>query len=157
MIRWLIGLIRYCVQGRQGFVYWDGRKYREIDPLVAYRQLMTHPTFNWEEEARNALSDNATVVMQAYQSIAEVVREVFQVETVGNGGLTEAACYQLLARFAQFGNRQKKSSSHLPISGQSTVETSIDSAPQNDLDSTSTSNGNDSPQPTTTLEPSAGP
>lgn len=157
---WL--LRRLARKQRQSFRYWDGRRLRSIDPVVAYRGLASVDDFDWDRDpVRIERGDD-----KALQRTIAATRSVFDVKPFSSDGdgLTEDESLELLISFVDYMAEQKKSGNRLLIllqhtepessPGTSEETTSADSA------SSSTPNGNDSepsmPLSSPSTQPSAG-
>jgi hypothetical protein len=117
------------------FSYWDGKRWRAADPLVAARRLITHETFDWESHP--ALAEAADD-FEALQITVDAVREVFDVPAFESGGLTQAECVELLGDFTEYLHGVKKNTSPSPISSPPTAP-ATPSITSNSPDSGSTS------------------
>ena len=90
---------------REIFHFWDGQKFRSIDPLKVWRELDAHPQFRMDlhPEALDAGDSEAWAVT------VQAVRDVFGVPVMTeNSGLTESECLDLLKSFALWVNALKK-------------------------------------------------
>lgn len=99
--------------GRAVFRYWDGSARRVGDPVYLERALRQRAGERWPtlvELVHKASLDPAkhsgpVVAMarqkgeEAFVSLVDVVRHVFGVKPIDQGGLTEAECLDLLAEF----------------------------------------------------------
>ncbi len=91
------------------FRFWDGRTYRRVDPLVAFRALREHPTFEIERDltGHDAGQEDST---QACLAATRVAFGVVPFDGSGNLplGLTEAETIDLLATFGNWTQAVKK-------------------------------------------------
>lgn len=95
-------------RGRQIFRFWDGRKMRGMDPLVAFGGLVNHPKYNSETTPLLAQTGDE----EAYRTMLGAARDVFGVQPWSeSGGLTEIETMQLMYQFADFMAELKKSGS----------------------------------------------
>lgn len=124
-------------KSRAIFRYWDGKRWRSADPLVAARRLITHETFDWETHP--ALAEAADD-FEALQITVDAVREVFDVPAFESGGLTQAECVELLGDFTEYLHGVKKNTSPSPISSPPT-DPVFASTTNSSPDSGSTSDG----------------
>lgn len=116
---WFVFVIRFD-QRRGLFFFHDGRKYRSIDALETVRALFAHPTYKWDDTPGLIISGMSPVQLDALKTTAAAVREVFRIPLVGDGGLTELGCADLLDSFRGFLGDVKKNGSLFPISPTST-------------------------------------
>lgn len=96
---------------RSIFPFFDGTAARWADPMAVYRELQRHPRFNWD--IHPALIDTGD--LDALAVTAEAVRSAFGLKDAAAGGLTEAECVALLARFVAYLDALKKNGSPAPI------------------------------------------
>ena len=92
---------------REIFPYFDGKKKRRIDPIVAYRALKDDPKFNLE--LHPALVDEGDV--EAIGITAAAIRSAFGVKDYAAGGLAEQECVVLLLDFFAWADEKKNSTS----------------------------------------------
>lgn len=100
---------RLADRSRAIFRYWDGARWRRIDPFLAFRRLSTHATFDWETDP--ALIDFADkhTASECADKTVRAVREVFDVPLFdGSRGLTEAELIELLGQFTAYVSDAKK-------------------------------------------------
>lgn len=117
LARWLWALI---VGGddRAIFRFHDGRRWRAVDPLVVYRALDAHPTFNWSSDPLLIERDDD----EALQRCVTAVRDAFGLPLFdGKHGLTESECYALLQDFTGYVGYVKKKRDTLPTSPEPTA------------------------------------
>ena len=101
------GLLRRLFEHRNIFRFWDGRRYRRIDPWTAYRATLDYDGWNWDETPKLIAQDGEEAAMlrlklDAIQTAVDMVRKVFNVRTVDQRGLTEEECIALLWQFSSF-------------------------------------------------------
>lgn len=125
--QWL--LTRLGQDPRGLFVFFDGHRWRVIDPLQAARDLFSHPEFDWDETPKMLMTGQATVELEAFRLIGSAVRTVFGIPTVESGGLTERECLDLLTGFRQYLGDVKKNGSLFQTSSDSTEQHSADGSP----------------------------
>ena len=124
----LSNLFRKWIQNRNRaiFHYWDGSKYRTIDPMVAYRELDLHSEFDWEThplliDPPEGESADTRLSVEAMGITADAVRTAFHVPLYEDGrGLTEGELVNLLTEYAEWMNALKKNTRPLPISPEPT-------------------------------------
>lgn len=116
------------VRERQIFFYWDGTHQRAIDPMVAYRGLMTHDKFNAQVHPDLAAEGD----LESLQIIVGAVRDVFGVspfrssfqnklgDTLPSDGLTESETADIMRQFLDYCGNVKKNGNPPPISPEST-------------------------------------
>lgn len=131
-------LFRRLFEQRNIFRYWNGRRYRRIDPWSAYRATLDYPGWSWDETPKligETATDEVSLRMKldAIKTATELARSVFDLPPVANGGLTEEECLTLLWQFSAYVSAVKKNGRQpqtSPASSESTPETvsSADSA-----------------------------
>jgi hypothetical protein len=95
------------------FRYWDGARWRWIDPFLAFRRLADHPEFDWEKDpALIDFADQRTASGCADRTV-RAVREVFGIPAFDGSrgtpaGLTEAELIALLVAFTAYVTDAKK-------------------------------------------------
>lgn len=97
---------RAAASRRAIFPFWDGRRTRSIDPMVAYRALATHPQFIWRDHPRYLERDH-----EALRITLAAVRETFALQPLDRGGLTDAETLELFLAFCEFLDVAKKNTS----------------------------------------------
>ena len=116
------------------FRFYDGRRYRRVDPMGAARKLwavtvkqkplpgmdgsgvvLPDLPFEWSAIVDAIGSGDATRFSEAYALAADVAKQVFDVRPLEDGGLTEEECVRLLGRFDDYIGDVKKNSSGSPI------------------------------------------
>ena len=139
MFGFIADWLRRKARDKQRFIfrYWNGSKTVFGDPLELHRNLQAHPDYTEDsfslitrEELRNDIIGE----------LAAVVREVFSIPKLIDGGLTELECVQLLAEFIEYAGVQKKSGEQtptLPTATEESLESSVQQKNTND-DSAST-------------------
>jgi len=145
---------------RQIFCYWDGKAYRFIDPMVAYRGLSDDPEYvmdrtpaqlqaaidlgnsdNIPAEGKAQIERDALDLMRI---MANACRRVFDVQPIDpktGDGLTDSECVALLVAFGGYLSALKKNTSSPPTSPRST-ESLASSVTSSSSDSSSTEPGN---------------
>ncbi len=131
MIQFVRNLLARCIPSKSSrdiFCYWDGRSHRRIDPMVVYRRVQSHPTYN--AEIHPALAESGD--FNAFTIMVNATRDVLDVkpfdEATGKG-LTESETVQLMVQFADFTMDQKKSISTSPTSLLPTDQPVLDLSP----------------------------
>lgn len=102
------------------FTFFDGRRWRSVDPLAVARAFFTHRNFDWDETPELLRSGVATVQLEAFRVIGEAVREVFAMKPVDQGGLSDLECLDLLTSFRQYLGDVKKNGNLFPTLPDST-------------------------------------
>lgn len=139
---------------RNIFQFWDGTRYRRIDPIVVYRGLMDHPQFSWDDHpkvAENISSEHEMLrkdALRSFKVIADAVREVFGIPHFdGKRGLTEEESLGLFGDFCEYMGLLKKSTDPPQTSPQPTEPDAGQAVDQSATNSTSecgsTSNASD--------------
>lgn len=116
MFRWLwewVARVLFRIQDRRIFSYWDGSRWRRIDPMLALRQLNAHPKYR--ADLHPALADTGQeeaidITLGAARDVFAV--QAFDVETCA--GLTQAETLGLMVDFAVYIGSLKKSTSPSP-------------------------------------------
>ena len=98
------------------FRFYDGKRWRSVDPLEAARAFFTLPTFDWDETPEMLKTGQAMTQLQTLQKIAVAVREVFGIKSTSEGGLSELGCFHLFIAFRGFLGNVKKNGSLIQIS-----------------------------------------
>jgi hypothetical protein len=109
---------------REIFHYNDGTKARAVDPLVIIRRMQQQPIDFAAELALTQSVDDPKVKEEAWETLVNAVRTVFEVEPFAEKdglmtGLTENETMDLLDQFGLFVAAVKKNSSESPTSPQS--------------------------------------
>lgn len=119
------------------FVYWDGQKKRNGDPLAIARILREDPEFIYErhmaemsilEKSPNITSDDAETALEALRISSAAARRAFALPSFEDGGLSEAECIGLLSSNAEYSFLLKKNGNGPPTS----LQTGSDSTPSLD-------------------------
>jgi hypothetical protein len=126
MLGWLKNLIvRWRERDRLIFRYWDGAKWRAIDPFVAHRAIWATP--DWIQDAKVVVNPQradgsyfypAAMVLEAEDNLRNMTRQVFDVEawTEEDPGLTLIETDKLLQDFMAFCEDLKKKLKTSPTS-----------------------------------------
>lgn len=103
------------------FRYWDGRRTRAIDPLVAWRKMWEHPTCRPQDDFGPATGMNADGTatpfdQQALDRVLSMAREMFDLQPFSESspGLTIDETLSVLWTFIAFMNALKKKRAPLP-------------------------------------------
>ena len=95
MIRRLLRWLRILPENRKIFRYWDGTRWKRIDPMTANRKLWSYPDYGSgllvaaDREPDPDLRMDVEAVTAAQSRVLEIVREVFDVAAYdGARGLT---------------------------------------------------------------------
>jgi len=151
MLSWLLDCYRRWAFNRNRLVfrYWDGSRTRLGDPIVLYRALMAHEDFRADDFKLLQMRD---LFPKLLGGMAKVYRDVFEVKTPEQGGLTEHECVANLRAFIEYLGLQKKSTGLTLTSPRTTEpESSVSSVPETstsaDLPSSSTSTESNTGEP----------
>lgn len=106
------------------FHYWDGRRWRNGDPIVLARGLMSHPVFDWDEHPLKVVDPDPLVSSEAIRTCSDALREIFGVVPFEDGGLTETELCRLLWDFQDYLVAVKKNGN-----GQQTQQPPTESPP----------------------------
>jgi hypothetical protein len=135
---WLWQCLGYDVRGI--FVFWDGRRWKRADPMVALQRLYEIPDFNPDETPLMLSAADPHVRMKTAAHIASAVQTAFGLRTLADGGLTILESVSLLASFDEYMTGLKKSTGLEPTSPTPMEPpVSAESATKNESDSGSTS------------------
>lgn len=109
------------------FRYWDGSRMRSIDPMIPYRILDSHETFDWEthplliDPDDDSPKPDIKLSVEAMEITADAVRTAFEIPKYDNGrGLTEGELIDVLTVFTVWMTALKKNIRPLPISPEPT-------------------------------------
>lgn len=91
------------------FRFWDGRRWRAVDPIPVYRALCETPGFHPEESLEALRGPDESLVLDATKTVSEAVRSAFDIKPLDAGGLTETECLSLYADFREYLGPLKKS------------------------------------------------
>ncbi|MFO1040975.1 MAG: hypothetical protein U0941_04270 [Planctomycetaceae bacterium] len=154
---WIWLLTRLGQDPRGLFVFFDGCRWRAVDPLQVTRDLFSHPQFDWDETPKLLMTGKATVQLEAFRLIGCAVRSAFGIPGVDSGGLTERECLDLLTGFRQYLGDVKKNGSLFPTLSDSTDQPSAEESPTKpDSDSGSTVVERSCELPGSPAEPTSG-
>lgn len=112
MFDWLFGSSR-SDRARNIFRFWDGRENRRVDPLKVWTSLATHPTFELEVHPKRVDLPGRDGA-EALQVCVRAVRDVFRIDEMEDGGLTDEECFALLDRFGNWLTALKKNGNPRP-------------------------------------------
>jgi hypothetical protein len=146
-----VGAMFFLIQGdpfgraakrRRIYRFFDGKRWRSIDPMVPFRTLAQHERFDWEKTPQELAAaqqiGDKTLFFQSASNTVDAIRQGFGLKPFDQGGLTEFECVDLLLRFQEWLNVLKKNTSTPQISMEPTGVQS-DSITPNGLDSSSIS------------------
>jgi hypothetical protein len=113
---------------RDIFNYWDGQRKRSIDPLVAYHRMIAHESCRVRDDLATVdLSsrkpDDPALAAEAWaatERVQQMIRDMFGVKVLADGGLTQYECDDLLADFLNYMERVKKKRNPSPPPSPST-------------------------------------
>lgn len=118
MMRSLWFFILCCLGAdpRTIFRFWDGRRWRNADPLEVTRRLYSVANFHPEETPLMLDNENPQIVAETSGQVAAAVQYAFGVKPLSSGGLTETECIELLGAFHEYMGTLKKNIGTLPNS-----------------------------------------
>ena len=91
---------------RRIFAYFDGQQVRKADPIVLYKELMARgPEIDISRKVAASESKDA---LKAHGDLVALIREVFGVQTLAGGGLTDPEVVDLLDYFLGYVEDVKK-------------------------------------------------
>lgn len=104
-VRRFLSRLLWDDEDRAIFGFWDGRRWRRVDPVVVMRAMDSHPTFRWEHAKGVDDKDDESV-----QIVVAATRDVFGVKALSDrDGLSETECIVLFHDFLSFmGDLKKK-------------------------------------------------
>lgn len=103
-------------RGRDVFRFYDGRRWREIDPFIPARVLFSHPKFDWDETLVLLTMPRVKPQLETAAVIVQAVQDAFKVKPFDQGGLTELEAIDLLYDFRDYLGNVKKNGSLFPTS-----------------------------------------
>ena len=96
------------------YPFFDGLRTRRIDPLRVYRELLAHADYRRSDWAMLEVTE-PELRLKAIGRLSKVFRDVFNVPSAEDGGLSDRECLQILQTFFGDAERQKKSTDRTPI------------------------------------------
>lgn len=111
---WLWVLSFLGLDPRGIFVFYDGRRWRRVDPFVIYRAIYEVDGFDPDTSLAKLNQGETRQKLKQIAIVADAVRRVFQVNTLNGGGLTDLECADLLSDFFEFADDLKKSTEQQP-------------------------------------------
>jgi len=153
----------YRPRQRQIYHYWNGQKVIAADPMILYKRIMdVGPELDAVIRIAASQSKEAP---RAYHDMLVLVRGIFDLQALAEGGLTETEAAGLLDHFMLYTSELKKNGSPPATSSTSSAPTPSSesgdaaSATRPTSDSGSTANacstGGPGPSPTASVLPSA--
>jgi hypothetical protein len=113
MFTWLRNKLE--ARRRSIFHYWNGSRWRRVDPADINRKMRDHPTFVFEKHVP-LLREQDTFGQEAYDITYKAMLDIFDVHPVNDqGGLTETEVMWLLTSYCEFCLALKKNISFRPI------------------------------------------
>jgi len=98
---------------RRLFRFWDGRRYRCVDPMVILRRLGEVDNLDMENDPKRLKSKMESVRLEATREIAAAVRHAFDLPVYdGRKGLTEEELCSLLGLFTRRMQALKKNTAN---------------------------------------------
>lgn len=102
-------------QERLLYEYFDGRKFRRVDPWATYRCLYGHPEFDMSEQLTAAVAGEEPEISKARKAICDAFGcEPFDSKT--ERGLTDEELFSLLNHFIEWCCELQKKTNGSPIS-----------------------------------------
>lgn len=137
---WFIEVDRFDVykpRERLIYKYWDGKKLVSADPLVLYKRMMERgPELSIDIKVSTSASKDAA---KAHESLVKGIREVFQVKTLEEGGITDLEAMDVLDHFLIYSEMVKKNSRP-----SQTLSAKLEDSVSPPVDGQATSNSSDS-------------
>lgn len=127
----MFGFQRHAKQ--EIFRYWDGTRMRGADPLLVFRTMIAHPTFDLEKHTELMRVPDVKVQMEAVQITVDAVREILGVNAwseAGGGGLADREVLALLDQFIIYTANLKKNGSGQQTWPDATVSPSLGDKPE---------------------------
>lgn len=98
------------------FRFWNGSRFVSEDPFILFRRLLNTDKFDPDADMKLLeIKTDPKLVVRKMENIAEGVREIFGVQPLDRGGLTELECIQLLIQFSGWMDAVKKNGATTPI------------------------------------------
>jgi hypothetical protein len=91
----------YYPTDRHIFSYFNGEKEVKVDPIVLYRKMIPHKKVIFAENPSpfdSLLSDDP----KGYIDAISKIREVFDLKSFEEGGVTEVKCFEVLNSFIDY-------------------------------------------------------
>lgn len=111
---------------RKIYRYFDGQKEVNVDPLLLYRTMMAvGPELQIDYKVSRSPSKDAS---KAHEEMLAKLRNIFQVKSLNEGGLTESELVDLWDHFLIYTETVKKNSRESVMSSKPTVVSSDISA-----------------------------
>ena len=108
-VNWLTR--RRIRRSRATFRFFDGRRWRYVDPIATLRTLHESETFSLETTLSELDSPDNTISLAAIGITADAVRDAFDAPKYADGGLTESELLTLISTFVRYLAALKKNSS----------------------------------------------
>ncbi len=103
---WLLAALGYDPRGIYSF--YDGRRWRRIDPLATYLRLFDIPGFDPEQVLAELRGLDGNQRAKKLIDVSAAVRTAFGVKSLDDGGLTALECVELLSDFVGYAEDLKK-------------------------------------------------
>lgn len=115
MFLWLFNNKRkidiYYPKERLIYSYFNGEQTIKEDPMILWKKLMDHgPSLSIDIKVSKSPSKDA---VKAHTNLVKTIREVFNVKSLCDNGLTEVETTDLLDHFMEYCDQLKKNSSQL--------------------------------------------
>ena len=102
------------------FRFWDGQRYRAVDPFVILANIEADHELNLELDSALVLAGDSAAIARTVRA----TRRAFGVKDFASGGLLEAECLELIGDFYDFLGALKKNTSASPTLSPPTQESS---------------------------------
>ena len=135
----------YRPKERLIYKFFDGEKDRKADPLELHKRMMERSAdlYRTINLARSQSKD----ARQGHDEMIKHIRYIFGVKPLGEGGLTEQECMDLLDHFTDFCDGVKKNSPTSPTLPKGTSATSNSSPEENPPTPNSSDSGSTESEP----------
>jgi hypothetical protein len=93
------------------FKYHDGSKERSADPMLVFRAMLAHPTFELEKHIDELIADDPHIQSEASKLAVQATRDILGIKAWSEDnpdGLTELDTLAVLASFVAFTEQLKK-------------------------------------------------
>lgn len=102
----------YKPSERMIYRYFDGQKNVEVDPMIIFRAVSDHKHELSVDMKVSSLPMKGNI--EAYQTLLNTIRKIFNVKPHAEGGLTEIETVALLDHWLVYEDTQKKITNPLP-------------------------------------------
>lgn len=138
------------------YTYWHGTGYRMADPLVLYRKMMAvGPELSVDIKVANTPGYKGAA--EGHAKMIEKIKNIFEVKSFDEGGLTEVEMMELFDHFNDFCGDVEKKTSPPPTSPTGTSGTTPPSSAESPPTSSSSASGSTDAAPPTESPPPSPP